>query len=189
MTTLVTTYARFATATQREMTVVRDSQTPEAIPVVDLVARAVCIEASIAAIYQEEIVAKHGQVCCWSCRAPLLGAGLPSAERGHFVYLAAPAAALVDSLHIMAVFTCGQEQSPCGRAAKALVEQLLGELSATIKQERPSMTKRRQCEACWRLDDGKERFQQCGQCKSVYYCGKECQRKDWTRHKARCTIK
>ena len=29
-------------------------------------------------------------------------------------------------------------------------------------------------------------MKQCNGCKGVHYCGKECQRNDWTNHKASC---
>jgi hypothetical protein len=32
----------------------------------------------------------------------------------------------------------------------------------------------------------KEAFQRCKRCKSVWYCGRDCQVGDWPRHKADC---
>jgi hypothetical protein len=29
-------------------------------------------------------------------------------------------------------------------------------------------------------------FKKCGNCKSVYYCSRECQRADWAKHKESC---
>ena len=42
------------------------------------------------------------------------------------------------------------------------------------------------CLACKRRQKPGESFQHCGGCKAVYYCGPECQRKDWRGHKDMC---
>jgi len=31
-----------------------------------------------------------------------------------------------------------------------------------------------------------KKMRKCGNCKSVYYCSRECQKKDWSFHKGRC---
>ena len=42
------------------------------------------------------------------------------------------------------------------------------------------------CFACKRREDPYDTFYRCGGCQTVYYCGPECQRKDWKGHKAVC---
>jgi hypothetical protein len=39
------------------------------------------------------------------------------------------------------------------------------------------------CQVCFTSDSGNRL---CGKCKKVYYCGKECQRQDWSTHKKVC---
>lgn len=41
----------------------------------------------------------------------------------------------------------------------------------------------RTCSSCKKQG---EKFQRCGHCKKVYYCGQDCQRNDWSTHKASC---
>ncbi|KAF8121414.1 hypothetical protein EV363DRAFT_1365132 [Boletus edulis] len=53
------------------------------------------------------------------------------------------------------------------------------EVSKAIKN-----TSQTQCTTC---STTRPKLQTCKQCKSVWYCSKECQKKDWTRHKAWCT--
>ncbi|KAG6370251.1 hypothetical protein JVT61DRAFT_12195 [Boletus reticuloceps] len=53
------------------------------------------------------------------------------------------------------------------------------EVSKAIKN-----TSQTQCTTC---STTRPKLQTCKQCKSVWYCSKECQRKDWPRHKAWCT--
>ena len=45
----------------------------------------------------------------------------------------------------------------------------------------------RQCAACgiWQTHSSKK-LERCSKCLLVYYCGKECQRKDWRKHKGGC---
>jgi len=43
------------------------------------------------------------------------------------------------------------------------------------------------CKRKERLDDG-EKFKKCMKCRKVYYCGEECQIKDWKKHKKTCNI-
>ncbi len=40
------------------------------------------------------------------------------------------------------------------------------------------------CNSCNKIQDSSPK--QCGRCKKVYYCNKECQRKDWKTHKQIC---
>jgi hypothetical protein len=50
----------------------------------------------------------------------------------------------------------------------------------------PSMAN---CETCGKADDavaGGNALQQCGRCKKVRYCGKDCQMEDWKAHKPFC---
>lgn len=42
------------------------------------------------------------------------------------------------------------------------------------------------CGKCSRLEQKSEKFKKCARCKSTYYCGRECQKKDWKRHKKSC---
>jgi hypothetical protein len=39
------------------------------------------------------------------------------------------------------------------------------------------------CEVCHRLV---KKLKHCERCNSTYYCGRECQKKDWNRHKKMC---
>jgi len=46
-----------------------------------------------------------------------------------------------------------------------------------------------QCNSCRRLAGSSESFSKCGRCKAVYYCGRECQKRDWPSHRPNCTAK
>ena len=39
---------------------------------------------------------------------------------------------------------------------------------------------------CCRVCGANGRLKKCGRCEKVFYCGQECQKKDWTRHKSEC---
>ncbi len=39
---------------------------------------------------------------------------------------------------------------------------------------------------CGRSEEDGETFNRCSRCKKVYYCGRECQRADWPKHKPTC---
>jgi ankyrin repeat protein len=39
---------------------------------------------------------------------------------------------------------------------------------------------------CGRSEEDGETFNRCSRCKKVHYCGRECQRADWPKHKAAC---
>ena len=55
-----------------------------------------------------------------------------------------------------------------------------GTQSAGNGRERPqSLTS---CQVCGRSENTKK----CGRCRSVYYCGENCQKTDWRRHKSSC---
>ena len=43
------------------------------------------------------------------------------------------------------------------------------------------------CSNCMKLEDrSKFTYPKCGSCKTVYYCNKNCQKLDWSRHKPFC---
>ena len=42
------------------------------------------------------------------------------------------------------------------------------------------------CARCYKLPPGEESFPQCAKCRRVRYCGAECQKADWPRHKVEC---
>lgn len=43
-------------------------------------------------------------------------------------------------------------------------------------------------DGCLRSEDGFRAFDMCSRCKSAFYCGRECQARDWkSRHKRDCT--
>lgn len=44
------------------------------------------------------------------------------------------------------------------------------------------------CAGCHQ-DRPLEELEKCGRCMNVYYCNKECQRKDWPLHKKTCSVK
>jgi len=41
------------------------------------------------------------------------------------------------------------------------------------------------CKVCGKGANG-ERLRCCSKCRKIYYCGKECQHKDWASHKPAC---
>ena len=55
------------------------------------------------------------------------------------------------------------------------------------KENKGSVVKSRSisCAACGLVDSG-DNMRRCSQCKSVSYCGKECQRQHWRKHKPFC---
>ena len=54
--------------------------------------------------------------------------------------------------------------------------------------ERNQEDRRRLCERpeCAALESGATKFGKCSRCKKVAYCGKDCQKLDWARHKGSC---
>ncbi|KAE9409005.1 hypothetical protein BT96DRAFT_629563 [Gymnopus androsaceus JB14] len=45
------------------------------------------------------------------------------------------------------------------------------------------------CATCNKLDYAAGNLQQCSACKQVWYCSKECQKKDWGTHKSACATR
>lgn len=44
-----------------------------------------------------------------------------------------------------------------------------------------------QCSYCNKIyNNKKQKLQVCGKCRQVKYCGKECQKSDWKKHKLEC---
>ncbi|CAA7269774.1 unnamed protein product [Cyclocybe aegerita] len=43
------------------------------------------------------------------------------------------------------------------------------------------------CTFCSVYADDKKALRKCSKCKSAFYCSRECQKKDWARHRANCT--
>ena len=48
------------------------------------------------------------------------------------------------------------------------------------------VTDRQVCFACHKTERGKKKFPKCAKCHAITYCGKECQKADWLRHKLNC---
>lgn len=48
--------------------------------------------------------------------------------------------------------------------------------------------KTRECLQCKEPEKTSNKFKKCGACKTVYYCGTNCQKLDWKRHKVFCKI-
>ena len=42
------------------------------------------------------------------------------------------------------------------------------------------------CFSCDKTERGKRKFPKCAKCHAITYCGKECQKTDWLRHKFNC---
>lgn len=42
------------------------------------------------------------------------------------------------------------------------------------------------CNVCRKIGTKRDGFGSCGQCRDVYYCGEDCQRKDWSVHRDEC---
>lgn len=59
------------------------------------------------------------------------------------------------------------------------IDKLLKEEKAFMK----NLKKNEQCQTCGRND---AILKQCDRCRRAYYCSKECQEKDWKRHKKEC---
>ncbi|XP_027200941.2 N-lysine methyltransferase SMYD2-like [Dermatophagoides pteronyssinus] len=47
--------------------------------------------------------------------------------------------------------------------------------------------KGKNCDYCF-VECKSNEFGKCGNCKKMYYCGKDCQKKDWNQHKLECKI-
>jgi hypothetical protein len=61
-------------------------------------------------------------------------------------------------------------------------EQLLSKYHASVAKLRRNIdSNNKPCAACGSITATK-----CGRCNKVYYCGKECQRRDWKSHKREC---
>lgn len=39
---------------------------------------------------------------------------------------------------------------------------------------------------CWRCKNRLKPLLQCSRCRKATYCGRECQKRDWARHKGQC---
>lgn len=50
----------------------------------------------------------------------------------------------------------------------------------------PPKAKQASCASCGRTGSSKRDLKKCAVCKSVYYCSRECQRKDWKSHRQAC---
>ena len=49
-----------------------------------------------------------------------------------------------------------------------------------------NLTDRRCCHKCNMTVTGKRKLSKCSRCHSITYCGQECQREDWPRHREYC---
>ena len=49
-----------------------------------------------------------------------------------------------------------------------------------------TVTDRRCCHKCNKTVTGKKKLSKCARCHSITYCGQECQREDWPRHREYC---
>jgi len=73
--------------------------------------------------------------------------------------------------------------SPLQRSHIAL-QKCVEEVSLPPQQQANITLK--QCNGCKKQETQQNQFQRCGKCKKVYYCSKECQRRDWPNHKKTC---
>ena len=71
------------------------------------------------------------------------------------------------------------------RAAKHIPTPAAGKVAHTKVVDGQFIERR--CAACgvWQLDTDRK-LERCSGCMRVYYCGRECQKKDWKEHKKDC---
>ncbi|KDR67402.1 hypothetical protein GALMADRAFT_232068 [Galerina marginata CBS 339.88] len=50
----------------------------------------------------------------------------------------------------------------------------------------PEPNRKKVCYSCGRLPEEKQEFSKCARCRGVFYCSRECQKKDWADHKKFC---
>lgn len=94
-----------------------------------------------------------------------------------------------DDVITVNLFPVCTKQGQCNIRVRQCIEALL--LNCEEEKSKPGI---RLCEWCRKHEqpssgnDGRPRhfFKYCSRCKAVYYCCKECQRKDWKQHKKAC---
>ena len=64
----------------------------------------------------------------------------------------------------------------------SMSEQSQGEMYKMTKQ----MADGHICAKCKSQENGRKKFKFCARCKSIYYCGKKCQKEHWKSHKKTC---
>jgi len=78
----------------------------------------------------------------------------------------------------------------CSYKSNPSDDKLFQRLTTGVSNKDLYKKKTKICHFCKRkekLDDG-EKLKKCMKCRKVYYCSKECQRRDWQKHKKTCII-
>ncbi|KZT65160.1 hypothetical protein DAEQUDRAFT_731784 [Daedalea quercina L-15889] len=96
---------------------------------------------------------------------------------------------LQKALHIREGNTkCDELDAAVTRMYLGKVLEMQGDLTGAKNMRRLGWPKKMLCgnEECPQGDMFRPNFSLCSRCKSIYYCGKACQKHDWQRHKEHC---
>ena len=93
-------------------------------------------------------------------------------------------------------FVCAINVSPttirfCSKKCRTMILDIVHESMDKQSMNRPTYYKVKMCSSCHKsesvLQNEKNTMQKCSGCNlNVYYCNRECQKKDWPDHKTRC---
>jgi hypothetical protein len=119
---------------------------------------------SIMPQFQAECDSKAGKHCC-NCNGPASTSVLTPCS-----YLHVPNEPFIN---VLVQPICA---TPVCRNAAQLV------MNETMNEGHGDEARGSRCEVCWKPDGIKK----CTKCKSVAYCGVDCQKKDWKTHKKVC---
>ena len=79
------------------------------------------------------------------------------------------------------------DENKAGKRMKKKERESESNLLKRIRNKRAEVIP--QCNFCRRMAGSSESFSKCGQCKEVFYFGRECQKKDWPSHRSNCNPK